>query len=260
MLLLFYIIKLKIYIIGGAKVGTTIPHPPQPPPFFSSPSFSCSSNLALLLVLNKVSWRIIRSAKMQQSHKSYGISVRTDSSCPSNLPPLTLKGLLWPRLHKPLSVYDAVWLLDLCSYWKCYVQTIIIHFIKTKSQRSHSEKCLMQQIFWHPLKAAMRSHNKTLILHLHISHSYQSLSVAWSWWEWKKDLNEKEECGKCGNEEQRGRHKGPPCVGRTDPIQDTQKSHCRERWTRAGHQSWATDTQPERERVGWVKRWVRLHA
>jgi len=66
----------------------------------------------------------------------------------------------------------------------------------------------------------------------------------------KKELNEKEECGKCGNEEQQGRHKGPPCVGRTDPIQDTQKNYCRESWTRAGHQSWATDTQPERGREG----------
>ncbi len=62
----------------------------------------------------------------------------------------------------------------------------------------------------------------------------------------KKYLNEKEECGKCGNEEQQSRHKGPPCVWRTDPIQDIQKNHCRESWTRAGHHSW----EREREREG----------
>ncbi len=160
----------------------------------SIPSFSCPSDLFLPLVLNKASWRIIRSAKCSKATNLEVLESEQTAAAPVIY---SQRGDCGPHPHKPqtfgpLCVFDAVWRLDL---WKCceydriyYYNYFIMTKVKGKSQKSHSKWCftiLWQQILWQALKAAMRSHNKTLILHLHISSSYQSLSVAWGWWEEK---------------------------------------------------------------------------
>jgi len=136
--------------------------PLSTPPFsFSSiPWFSCSSDLALLLVLNKVSWRIIRSAKCSKATNHMALAWEQTAAAPVICPLFSLKGLLWAPSSKTsmCRVYDVVRILDLCiCKW-------LLNFYKrlrlnTKSQRSHSGKCVVQQILWQPLKAAMSEQN-----------------------------------------------------------------------------------------------------